>query len=250
MTKYIFIGAADKTDMLLHCAELLSLLADVNILLIDATMNEHYRNIFEFERGVIFDYCNKFDIATTYALRGIDFNQYDVCLIDTGLEAGLFHELRLFDKADELNGYSETNSVGDIKPDDPKCTRVYCATSFKKNELLPLKQLIGNMKTHGYENFNCIFYDIPYTGIETDYVLSELFGETETNIAIHELYQNDNDRDLNVAEQHNERMDFKKHSKNYRTGLLDICVSICNLNTSYFDKLVKKNGRTLRRALS
>jgi len=228
MNKFIFIGAADKTDLLLHCAELLSLLADVNVLLVDATVNGNYQSVFGFEKDNIFDYYNKFDITTVNALDGLAFDLYDVCLIDTDMLANLCTVLRSFNEPDEQ-------------------TKIFCVTSFKKDELLPLKEQLKNMAALGYNNINnyyCVFYDVPFTGIKTDYVLSTLF-ETK-GVSTYELNPTDNDRDLNISEQHNERMNFKKHSKAYRASILNICVNICNLNISWFNKYVKKNVRTLK----
>jgi len=228
MNKFIFIGAADKTDLLLHCAELLSLLADVNVLLVDATTNGNYQNIFGFEKGGTFDYYGKFDITTVGAFDGLNFNAYDICIIDADVPANLCMVMRTFNEPDEE-------------------TKIFCVSSFKVVELLPLKLQIKSIKEIGCDNMNhysCVFYDVPYKVIEPNYVLSELFGQNAA-VMTYELLQTDGDRDLIVSEQHNGRVCFKRHSKLYRACVIDISSKICNANADFFkraaNKIKKKN---------
>ncbi|WP_025680115.1 hypothetical protein [Paenibacillus massiliensis] len=66
MKKILFIGACDKSELLMYCAKIMSKAA-WHVLIVDATMQQRYSYMIpEFEAKQIITECNGFDVATNF----------------------------------------------------------------------------------------------------------------------------------------------------------------------------------------
>lgn len=66
MKKILFIGACDKSELLMYCAKIMSK-AEWQVLIVDATLQQRYSYMIpEFESKQLITECNGFDVATNF----------------------------------------------------------------------------------------------------------------------------------------------------------------------------------------